>query len=569
MQRPLLSRRAYFELMSLWPPSEVAYLCRRVLSELIDLFDLYGLSYERQLRSIELPRGLRHQIVEQDVVNAYKAWRQWDLFSHEPLEHTDSLRLARVMKREFPTEGPGARFELEVRHFQLSGRPPFSALSYCWGMERKKKVTFVNGQKYWVQWNLAAFLEQSASSAMTDWLWIDAICINQENPRERAHQVNLMGQIYSEANLVRVWLGTGSTIINHFLAWVFDQNLGEDRPSLPNASAQQMSEGLPLGFVKFLDIEYWQRAWIVQEILLARDIRLYCGTYSFPWATIPLLMTNGLLRKALKSQLQTSERYWFNKGRFIAAAGIGTFSLKELIEENPMTSCSSDRRDKIYGMLGLVHKHSSLGRFTADYTISAEVLLLRILRYDPSISIHALISVLEIGWRSLTFLMHLAIMPRLGRSSETLGDVRIRPAAFLGNFTSTSDGPESPRLFDLSSQGIPGPAQSLSDEGHLKCVTPFNAQPQDMVYEFIGNSCEVMETLVLIARPGKEDQLPVCVGIMVRTDQGERNGIQLIKKISHHVLQFDFEYRFEDLETCGGLVKELLLDELRIAPASR
>ncbi|KAK5557786.1 hypothetical protein LTR46_003964 [Exophiala xenobiotica] len=584
MQRPLLSlsQRACFELMSLWPPSEAAHLSQGDLNELIDLFDLYGLSSEEDLKLIKLPRGLRHQIVEQEVVNAYKAWRQRDLFSHEPLEHTDSLRLARVMKRGFPKKGPGARFELEVRHFRLSERPPFSALSYCWGKEGNEKVTFVNGQKYWVRSNLAAFLEQSASSAMTDWVWIDAICIDQKSPGERTHQVNLMGQIYTEANLVRVWLGTGSRYINHFLALVFNQKLEQDRLILRSASAQQMSDELLLGFMEFLDlnatdIEYWQRTWVVQEILLARDIRLHYGIYSFPWATIPALMTSDSdpFRKALETCVgfveeawSRSRYFWFNKGRSIAAAGIGTFSLQELIESNKRTRCS-DPRDKIYGMLGLVHKHSSLGRFAADYTISAEVLLLRILRYDPSISILTLFSILRIGKRSLTFLMALVIMPELGRSSETLGDVRIRPAAFLGNFTRICDrtcgwtcyGRESPRLFDLSSQGIPGPAQSLADEGHLKCVTPFNAQPQDMAYEFIGNPCEAMGTLVLIARPGKEDHLPVCVGIMVRTDQQGWKG--LIKK--RHQIFYDLGYRFEDLEKCGGLVKELLLDESRIA----
>ncbi|KAK5241964.1 hypothetical protein LTS06_011815, partial [Exophiala xenobiotica] len=585
MQRRLLSQRACSELMSLWPPLEAAHLSQGDLSELIDLFDLYGLSSAEDLKLIELPRGLRHQIVEQEVVNAYKAWRQRDLFSHEPLEHTDSLRLARVMKRGFPKEGPGARFELEVRHFRLSERPPFSALSYCWGDDGNDKLTFINGQKHWVRSNLAAFLEQSVSSAMTDWLWIDAICIDQKSPGERTHQVNLMGQIYTEANLVRVWLGTGSTIINDFLAWVFDQNLGQDSLILQGASAltaQQLDE-LQRGMEIFLGLGYWNRTWVVQEILLARDIRLHYGTYSFPWATIPSLMTSGLLRKALKLQdcvvydfraspweeeWSKSRYFWFDKGRSNAAAGIGTFSLQELIESNKNTGCS-DPRDKIFGMLGLVHKHSSLGRFAADYTISAEVLLLRTLRYDPSISISSLCFILRIGVGSLTSLMDCFIMPRLGRGRETLGDVRIRPAGFLGNFTSTGDGPESPRLFDLASQGIPGPAQSLADEGHLKCVTPFNAQPQDMVYEFIGNPCEVMETLVLIARPGKEDQLPVCVGVMVRTDQGERNGIQSIEKISHSVLRLGMFYRFEDLKKCGGLVKELLLDELRIAPASR
>jgi len=40
-------------------------------------------------------------------------------------------------------------------------------------------------------------------------LWIDAICINQENSLEKGHQIKLMGQIYKNASRVLVWLGTG------------------------------------------------------------------------------------------------------------------------------------------------------------------------------------------------------------------------------------------------------------------------------------------------------------------------------------------------------------------------
>jgi hypothetical protein len=424
---------------------------------------------------------------------------------------------------------------------------------------------------------LAAFLEESASKAMTDWLWIDAICIDQKSPRERTHQVNLMGQIYSEANLVRVWLGTGSTIINHFLAWVLDQNLGEDRLSLPNASAQQISERLPLGLLEFLSLAYWHRTWVVQEILLARDIRVCCGTYSFPWATIPSLITSGLLPNALKSRTNesiseeiwpNSRYFWFDKGRSFAAAGIGTFSLQELIESNKDTFCS-DPRDKIFGMLGLVRKQPSVGRFTADYTASAEVLLFRILKYDPSISFQTLLYVLKIGARNLASVMELNLMPDLGRSYETLGLVRIRPIAFLDGFTSTSDTRRSPRLFEVSSQDIPQPAQGLANERHLKCLTPFNAQPQDIAYEFVGNPCENIGTPVLIARPGQEHHVSVCAGIIIRTDEqgGEQNGIEFLKKVRSLIQRLD-HYRFEDFDKCSEVMRELRLDESRTAPAS-
>jgi hypothetical protein len=38
-------------------------------------------------------------------------------------------------------------------------------------------------------------------------LWIDALCINQEDEEERDRQVGFMGELYSNARTVLAWLG--------------------------------------------------------------------------------------------------------------------------------------------------------------------------------------------------------------------------------------------------------------------------------------------------------------------------------------------------------------------------
>jgi hypothetical protein len=47
--------------------------------------------------------------------------------------------------------------------------------------------------------------------AFTGYLWIDAISINQETLEERNHQVGIMGEIYSRAECVIIWLGRART----------------------------------------------------------------------------------------------------------------------------------------------------------------------------------------------------------------------------------------------------------------------------------------------------------------------------------------------------------------------
>ena len=38
-------------------------------------------------------------------------------------------------------------------------------------------------------------------------LWVDALCINQDDVEERSQQVSIMGRIYKEARMVLVYLG--------------------------------------------------------------------------------------------------------------------------------------------------------------------------------------------------------------------------------------------------------------------------------------------------------------------------------------------------------------------------
>jgi hypothetical protein len=55
--------------------------------------------------------------------------------------------------------------------------------------------------------NLDAALRQLRHSLEARIMWIDAVCINQEDPKERSEQVNKMKSIYQKASRVAIWLG--------------------------------------------------------------------------------------------------------------------------------------------------------------------------------------------------------------------------------------------------------------------------------------------------------------------------------------------------------------------------
>jgi hypothetical protein len=122
----------------------------------------------------------------------------------------------------------------------------------------------------------------------TCWIFIDAICINQEDTVERCHQVKLMGLIYRDAEEVIAWLNTGLDQMwteesQDNLDGVYDalQTFCDSKEALSAAldAEKQMSASTPNGLlmvmvVSFLRTEYKSRVWIVQEVLLARVFTL-------------------------------------------------------------------------------------------------------------------------------------------------------------------------------------------------------------------------------------------------------------------------------------------------------
>lgn len=92
----------------------------------------------------------------------------------------------------------------------LDTNPRYEALSYCWGSPVNSQSVLLNGLLIEVRENLWQALWHLRLSHQDRILWIDALCINQENILERNHQVGLMSRIYSKAVVVLAWLGLAS-----------------------------------------------------------------------------------------------------------------------------------------------------------------------------------------------------------------------------------------------------------------------------------------------------------------------------------------------------------------------
>ncbi|EMD64615.1 hypothetical protein COCSADRAFT_198873 [Bipolaris sorokiniana ND90Pr] len=83
----------------------------------------------------------------------------------------------------------------------LAEEPSYNALSYEWGQRDITKPIVVNGTRVQVTPDLEAALRRIRQSDSEFILWVDAVCINQQDFDERNTQVAMMSRLYSKTTL--------------------------------------------------------------------------------------------------------------------------------------------------------------------------------------------------------------------------------------------------------------------------------------------------------------------------------------------------------------------------------
>jgi hypothetical protein len=84
---------------------------------------------------------------------------------------------------------------------------PYEALSYTWGENEFPYHINCGGSQISITQNLSDALHQLRKQDTKRILWIDAVCINQDDKEEKKHQIPLMKYIYARAACVIIWLG--------------------------------------------------------------------------------------------------------------------------------------------------------------------------------------------------------------------------------------------------------------------------------------------------------------------------------------------------------------------------
>lgn len=202
---------------------------------------------------------------------------------------------------------------------------------------------------------LSEFRQQSGAASRT--LWIDSVCINQSCVEDRNRQVKLMGRIYSDASLVRIWLGTESERADQ--AFNLIRYCSPVRPRSEGFIATIIirNETGTRAITQLLRRDYWNRMWVFQEIILAKDAIVHCGKLRAPWSAfkrLDLVSSRHILW--LRAQIQYPWIAEFRKASFRIAHFCITPDqarhLNNVIHPTRHLQCE-DPRDKLYALRGV------------------------------------------------------------------------------------------------------------------------------------------------------------------------------------------------------------------------
>lgn len=179
---------------------------------------------------------------------------------------------------------------------KLEDSPSFAALSYVWGSASlEDPILKVDGFALKIRQSLKHALEAIFYGSKKILLWIDQICIDQENYAEREIQVALMAKIFRQAQRVICWLGLDDektriafdliTVLaaeeSDLLSWQESNKRLTEAGYISKPSDVFITGNFPSSALVCLVKNSWfGRLWIVQEVALASKLEFRCGSSS-------------------------------------------------------------------------------------------------------------------------------------------------------------------------------------------------------------------------------------------------------------------------------------------------
>ena len=294
---------------------------------------------------------------------------------YSPLKH----RHIRLLKARRDDNKLPAELRCEYLLAPLDGLlVTYTAISYVWGDPTavSQIVCDNDGGHLSLTASASDILNAVIEARVPGYFWIDQLCINQEDKQEKADQVRMMGEIFASANNVIAWLGAptaDSKMATSFVVTLFNamKKLASRNAVITTDSlCQNMGCEHPspkwLALRNFLKRPWFERLWIVQEIIMASgEMTLLCGNFSITWNTLAEVVVtieiNGLSRLILQN-IDNGEGDSDAPGGLLNTACVHAMkkmrNMRRPIDlQFALIYClrfkATDPRDKLFALLGL------------------------------------------------------------------------------------------------------------------------------------------------------------------------------------------------------------------------
>jgi hypothetical protein len=332
-------------------------------------------------------------------IPSYAPYRDAQRYQYRPLNAArNEIRLIRLLYA--PTVGPLSskhmiwiRFALtiflkdtlrcEIFHTTVENAPEYHALSYAWGDASVIKPLHVHvaplgTEVVFVTLNLRDALWRLIPKNPTEELviWVDAICINQQDIPERNIQTGKMRMIYENAEKLLVWIGLENQGSSEALKLARDLNACSPQEATRLIQLPDTSYALE-SLVRLFRRQYWWRIWVIQEVSCAKQTTVFCGEETIPWTELETVCD--IMRS--NEEIISNQILYPNlsKVRTLTHGGPRGLQLSRFspqIQNPPLLDLllshksknSTEPKDKVYALVGISNSSKTFGQI--DYSLS-------------------------------------------------------------------------------------------------------------------------------------------------------------------------------------------------------
>ncbi|KAE9981156.1 hypothetical protein EG328_011832 [Venturia inaequalis] len=309
-------------------------------------------------------------------------------YQYEQLVSDSSFRVLELLAGE---KSDTLAFRLQIADWEDS--PAFEALSYAWGDPKIKVAAICDEGMIPITTNLSDALRAMRHECHSRFLWADAVCIDQKNTKERAHQVSHMRTIYRKSSRVLVWLGRddekqaakAAAAIQEIAFACCDadgilpvglrhiDDLWIVAPNVPFHNLECDNADTWRCVAWYFALTWFSRLWVFQEVNSGSQALMMCGDTEVDWDVAALAST--YIRKSTGiRQLWGFPSSHINNIYIMRHRRVHrTFSPPQLLTW-VRSFDASDPLDRVYALMGMPPIANMVPPWEVDYVKTREQL---------------------------------------------------------------------------------------------------------------------------------------------------------------------------------------------------